>query len=98
MVEVMALGRVAVVLFLLSVALVAAENGRHPLKIQVLVPKANPSYSAEGTLPAMQLATDDVNSSPYLSAYNLTLIVSDTKVSVTKCVHTPCHPSTIITI
>ena len=76
----MALERLTAV-FLLSVALVAAETERTPLRIQVLVPKENPSYSAEGTLPAMQLAADDVNSNPsYLSGYNLTLIVSDTQV------------------
>ena len=68
------------VLLLLSAALVAAETDRIPLRIQILVPKENPSYSAEGTLPAMLLATDDVNSSPYLRDYNLTMVVSDTKV------------------
>ena len=61
---------------------VALANGLVPLRIQVLVPKENPSFSAESTLPAMDLAVDDINdNSDLLNDYNFTLVVTDTRVS-----------------
>ena len=69
------------VVLLLLIGAMAVVNGLVPLRVHVLVPKENPSFSAEGTLPAMELAIDDINNnSDLLKNYNLSLIITDTKV------------------
>lgn len=69
------------IVLLLLLATVALVNGLIPLRVHVLVPKENPSFSAESTLPAMELAIDDINDNPdLLNDYNFTLVVTDTQV------------------
>lgn len=72
------------VAILLSLGAVAVMGELTPLKVHVLVPYDNPVYSTESTLPAMELAVDDINnSSAYLNGYNLSLIVTNTEVATT---------------
>lgn len=57
---------------------------RTPILIHTLVPYNNPSFSADGVVPAMDLAVDDVNNGSfftYLQNYSLVLIKNDTQVS-----------------